>query len=94
MHETVRPQVHQIVQEQIHRDVHTYDHYHYIQPIRDLEVLPARHFIPNAEGQLVEVAEEDVPGFTGSNHKWSISNDGCVVDNLHNEKTGLVAGKS
>ncbi|KAI1384357.1 uncharacterized protein F4822DRAFT_445829 [Hypoxylon trugodes] len=69
-HETVHPQVHEILEEQIHRDVHNHDVYHRIQPVYDVEFLPARHFVPGPSGDLVEVSENDLPGCTGPNQRW------------------------
>ncbi|ETS81840.1 hypothetical protein PFICI_06842 [Pestalotiopsis fici W106-1] len=77
-HETVFPHVHEIREEQIYRDIHTYDHYHYVQPVYDLEVLPARHFAPAADGQLREVSARDLPECTGANQKWSIMENESV----------------
>ncbi|KAI0147121.1 hypothetical protein GGR57DRAFT_266688 [Xylariaceae sp. FL1272] len=69
-HETVRPHVHEIIEEQVHRDIHTYDVYHRIQPIYDLEVLPARHFVQGPDGR-VEVAATDLPlECTGPDARW------------------------
>lgn len=61
------------MEEQITRDIHTHDHYHYIQPVYELEVLPARHFLEDAEGGLVEVTEADLPDCTGENQRWAIA---------------------
>ncbi|CAJ2503433.1 Uu.00g108270.m01.CDS01 [Anthostomella pinea] len=71
-HETVRPQVHEIVEEQIHREIHNHDVYHQILPVYDLEVLPARHFVRDADGGLVEMSESDFPEYTGANQRWYI----------------------
>ncbi|KAI1213378.1 uncharacterized protein F4807DRAFT_470741 [Annulohypoxylon truncatum] len=71
-HETVRPYVHEIKEEQIHREIHNHDVYHRVQPVYDVEVLPARHFVPGSAGALVEVSEDDLPECTGSNQKWHI----------------------
>ncbi|KAI0165471.1 hypothetical protein GGR52DRAFT_110420 [Hypoxylon sp. FL1284] len=69
-HEIVRPHVHEIIEEQIYRSIHNHEVYHRIQPVYDVEFLPARHFVPGNDGSLVEVAEEDLPDCTGSNQKW------------------------
>lgn len=61
VHETIKPHVHEIIEEQVYREVHTYDEYHRIQPVYDIEVLPTRHYVPNADGGLTEVSETDVP---------------------------------
>ena len=60
--ETIRPEIHHIREEQITQEIHTHDVYHRILPIVDVEVLPARHFLPVDGGGLVEVRAEDVPG--------------------------------
>jgi len=44
------------------REIHNHDVFHRIQPIIDVEVLPARHFLPVEGGGLVEINAEDVPG--------------------------------
>ncbi|KAI1770000.1 hypothetical protein F4818DRAFT_434584 [Hypoxylon cercidicola] len=72
-HETVRPHIHEIVEEQIYRDIHNHEVYHRIQPIYDVEFLPARHFVPGREGGLVEMSEDDLPDCTGPNQKWQLS---------------------
>ncbi|KAK8139101.1 hypothetical protein PG984_002481 [Apiospora sp. TS-2023a] len=71
-HQHVQPQVHEIVTERIERHIHNYDIYPQIQPIYDLEILPARHFIEDAEGHRVEVSEADLPCCTGENQRWRI----------------------
>ncbi|KAK7908510.1 hypothetical protein PG985_015813 [Apiospora marii] len=72
IHEHVRPQVHEVREERIERHIHNYDIYPQIQPIYDLEILPARHFIEDADGRRVEVAEADLPCCTGGNQRWRI----------------------
>ncbi|KAI0379545.1 hypothetical protein F5Y04DRAFT_290157 [Hypomontagnella monticulosa] len=71
-HERVRPHVHEIIQEQIYREIHNYDVYHRIQPIYDIEVLPARHLVRGEDDNLVEVSEDKLPECTGQNQKWYI----------------------
>lgn len=61
-HETVHQNVHHVREEVVTREIHTHDVYHRIQPIIDVEVLPARHFLPVEGGGLVEISAEDVPG--------------------------------
>ncbi|OTA52640.1 hypothetical protein K449DRAFT_456421 [Hypoxylon sp. EC38] len=68
-HQTVRPQVHEIIEEQIHRDIHNHDVYHRIQPVYDVEVLPTRHFVPDPNGCLVEISEDDLPERTSPNQR-------------------------
>ncbi|KAI2617205.1 hypothetical protein GGS26DRAFT_603258 [Hypomontagnella submonticulosa] len=69
-HEIVRPQVHEIIEEQIYREIHNHDVYHRIQPVYDIEVLPARHLVPGDDGRLVEVSEDKLPDCTGEKQKW------------------------
>lgn len=69
VHETVIPQVQNIREEKIEREIHTYDVFHRIQPIIDVEVLPPRHFIPVEGGGLREVSADEIPGQTGH---WGI----------------------
>lgn len=64
--ETLRPAVTQeviqehrieIVQKEITREIHVHHYFTYVQPIRALEVLPARHFIVDSEtGEKREIA--------------------------------------
>ncbi|EKG19599.1 hypothetical protein MPH_03463 [Macrophomina phaseolina MS6] len=61
-HQTIYPEIHHIREERIFREVHTHDVFHRILPIVDIEVLPARHFVPVEDGGLREIPEEEVPG--------------------------------
>ncbi|KAI1653432.1 hypothetical protein F4813DRAFT_257564 [Daldinia decipiens] len=72
-HETIRPQVHEILEEQIYREIHNHDVYHRIQPVYEVEILPARHFVPGPNGGLVEVPEDSIPECTGANQNWHVS---------------------
>jgi len=71
-HETVKPTEHEIIEERIYKVVHNHDVYHYIQPVCETEILPARHFVQNSNNELVEVSEDKLPNCTGPNHRWSI----------------------
>lgn len=62
VHETFRQDTHQIRQEVITREIHNHDYYHRVLPIVDVEVLPARHFLPVEGGGLVEISADEVPG--------------------------------
>lgn len=65
--------MHHITEEQIYREIHNYDVYHRIQPVRQTEVLPTRHFIPSPNGHgLIEVSEDQLPDCTGINQAWFI----------------------
>ena len=60
VHEHVYPTEHEIVERQVHREIHEYHEVQYIQPVYEVEVLPARHLVPGPDGRLVEVAEKDL----------------------------------
>ena len=62
VHETVHKDVHHIREELIRKEIHTHDIYHRILPVIDVEVLPARHFLPVEGGGLVEISADEVPG--------------------------------
>ncbi|KAF3067247.1 hypothetical protein GL218_08460 [Daldinia childiae] len=85
-HEIIQPQVHEILEEQIYREIHNHDVYHRIQPVYEVEILPARHFVPGPNGGLVEVPEDSIPECTGENQKWHVSNrparDASLPDTL------------
>ncbi|OCL01509.1 hypothetical protein AOQ84DRAFT_443968 [Glonium stellatum] len=72
-HETIHPHVHHIREERISREIHNHDVYHRILPVVDVAVLPARHFVPAADGGLVEVTEDQLPDCTGENQNWVIT---------------------
>ena len=61
--------VHHVREERITREIHTYDVFHRLQPIIDVEVLEPRHFLP-VEGGLMEVDASQVPG---RRHHWVIA---------------------
>ncbi|TKA33641.1 hypothetical protein B0A50_00477 [Salinomyces thailandicus] len=71
-HETIRQDVHHIREEVITREIHNHHVYHRILPIVDIEVLPARHFVP-VDGGYAEISEDEVPGQTGVNAQWVIA---------------------
>lgn len=72
-HEVVKPHTHEIIQQKIYREIHNYEHYHRIQPVRMTEVLPPRHWIPNPDGEgLIEISADELPARTGENRWWSI----------------------
>lgn len=55
-HETVIPEVREVEQEVVTREIHNHDVYHRILPIKDVEVLPARHFVRSpSTGKLAEI---------------------------------------
>ena len=60
-HETIREDYHEIVEERITRDIHIDHIYHRVLPIKDIEVLPARHYV-EMDGEFKEVSENQIPG--------------------------------
>ena len=70
--ETIQAQYEEVRQEVITRETHDYHVYHRILPIIDIEVLPARHFVPIQDG-YVEIDEEELPGRTRDKVNWAIA---------------------
>jgi hypothetical protein len=71
-HEIISKERHETRQQVITREVHDYHIYHRILPIIDIEVLPARHFVPVQSG-YVEIDEEELPGRTRDKVNWAIA---------------------
>lgn len=71
-HEVIKEERQEVFQKVITRETHDYHIYHRILPIIDIEVLPARHFVPIQEG-YVEIAEEELPGRTRDKVNWAIA---------------------
>jgi len=71
-HQIIKEERHEVFQKVITRETHDYHIYHRILPIIDIEVLPARHFVPVDEG-YVEIAEEELPGRTRDKVNWAIA---------------------
>jgi len=56
-HETIVRHRTEVIQEAISRDIHVHHYYTYVQPIKVVEVLPAKHyFLDAATGKKTEVA--------------------------------------
>ncbi|ETI28668.1 hypothetical protein G647_01119 [Cladophialophora carrionii CBS 160.54] len=55
-HEVIKNNKTEIVQEEITREIHVHHYYTYTQPIKAVEILPARHFIVDGQtGEKVEI---------------------------------------
>ncbi|KAE9969612.1 hypothetical protein EG327_010557 [Venturia inaequalis] len=55
-HETVIPVVRYVEEEVVTREIHNYDVYHRILPIKDVEILPTRHYLRDPiTGVLTEI---------------------------------------
>lgn len=61
-HEVRNVDTHEIIQEAVTREIHNHHYYHRVLPIIDIEVLPARHFVPTADGGYREISEAEIPG--------------------------------
>lgn len=59
-HETVRQDVHQVREEVITREIHQHHYIHRVQPVEEVEVLPARHYMLDGEGIIREVPAHQV----------------------------------
>ncbi|KAF2704562.1 hypothetical protein K504DRAFT_449554 [Pleomassaria siparia CBS 279.74] len=80
-HEIVKPSVHHIREEEIHREIHNHEVYHRILPVYETEVLPARHFVPHPKGNgLIELSESQIPDCTGANQRWSIGEKEIITN--------------
>jgi hypothetical protein len=70
-HETVIPEVRHVEEKVVTREVHNHDVYHRILPIRDVEILPAKHFVRDpSTGNLTEIPAP--PGREGEDRQWKI----------------------
>lgn len=70
VHEVVKRHEHEIIEERIYREIHNHDVYHRIQPVLQTEILPPRHYIHDANGNLVEITEDQIPERTGEFQQW------------------------
>jgi hypothetical protein len=77
VHEVVKPHEHEIIEERIYREIHNHDVYHRIQPVYQTEILAARHFVHDANGNLVEISEDEVPDRTGEFQAWYMGKRDC-----------------
>ncbi|KAK0344711.1 hypothetical protein LTS02_014440 [Friedmanniomyces endolithicus] len=71
-HEKVIQNVHHIREERITREFHNHHVFHRILPITDIQVLPARHFVP-IEGGYAEISATELPARTGVNAQWLLA---------------------
>ena len=58
-HEHITPVIRNEQQEVIERDIHNYDVYNHILPVREHVNLPPRHYTPDARGRLHEMKPEE-----------------------------------
>lgn len=89
MHETITENVHEIRTEMITREIHNHHYFHRILPIIDIEVLPARHFVP-LQGGYAEISEDEVPGRGGKNAQWIIAE---TVSKMLPQSTGSITSR-
>ncbi|TLD34869.1 alcohol dehydrogenase [Venturia nashicola] len=71
-HETVIPETRHIEEQVVTREIHNHDVHHRILPIKDVEVLPAKHFVrdPNT-GALTEIPAPN-PARAGGHPQWKL----------------------
>jgi len=98
VHEVIKPHEHEIIQHEIHREIHNYTYYHRLQPVIHTEVLPPRHFIPNPHGEgLVEITADELPSRTGQNRKWEIMQkhtpQTCEIQSAWRTEPEVIHGK-
>lgn len=73
-HETIRREIHESLEENIVKEIHTHEVHHRVLPVIDVEILPPRHFVPGPNGVLVEVPEDQLPGrHPGGKRNWVIT---------------------
>lgn len=58
-HEHITPVIRNEQQEVIERDIHNYDVYDHVLPVREHVELPPRHYTPDASGKLHEMKPEE-----------------------------------
>lgn len=75
--EVIKPTMHEIRQEQITREIHNHDIFHRILPVKDVEIIPSRHFMRDEAGNVQEIPASAVPYGT---------NTVLEVKNVVNEK--------
>lgn len=61
-HETNIVKPLEIIQPAVSREVHNHHLLHQVLPVIDMEILPARHFVPDIEGGYLEISEDEIPG--------------------------------
>lgn len=72
-HESVEVRKHEIRHEVIDREIHTHEVHHRVLPVIDVQVLPAKHYVPGPDGRLVQILESQIPGRTAANQSWVIA---------------------
>ncbi|CAI6247312.1 unnamed protein product [Periconia digitata] len=81
-HEVVKPKEHEIVEERIFREIHNHEVYHRILPVHDVEILPARHFVHDPNGKLIEVSGDPFPHLAGVEKRWEINRKQQIASEL------------
>ena len=80
-HEHVQQKTINVKHERIVRHIHQDSIYHRVLPIVDVEVTPARHFVPSADSkELVEIFPDDVP--EGRLHENMLPRNWTIVENV------------
>ncbi|KXT18205.1 hypothetical protein AC579_2919 [Pseudocercospora musae] len=95
-HNTTIVDTHEIVHQQITREIHNYDVFHRVLPVMQVEVLPPRHYVPHPTlpGQLMEISPKQIVG--GEEAHWNmqkvmqeaLDNNLSLQSSANNEFTG------
>lgn len=71
-HETVIPEIRHVEEKVVTREIHNYDIFHRILPIKEIEVLPARHFVRDpTTGDLTEIPAP-TPAREQGHQQWQL----------------------
>ena len=60
--------------------MHTHDLHHRVLPVKDVHVLPTKHFAPlGPNGELIEIDGAQIPGRVGKNQSWQFDSKGKPI---------------
>ena len=72
-HDTVHPEIQHVKHENTQRDLHTHEVHHRTLPVKDVLVLPTKHYAPlGPNGALVEIDESEVADVTADHRNWHL----------------------
>lgn len=79
-HDTIRPEIHHVRHEHTQRDIHNHEVHHRVLPIKEVQVLAAKHYAPvGSRGELVEIDESQVPHLADRDRRFPVNDSGHVV---------------
>ncbi len=83
-HEVIKHNTTEILQEEITREIHVHHYYTYTQPIKTVEILPARHFIVDGQtGEKVEIAAPEGWTMPANMRPYKPDLTGIVAETRH-----------